>query len=114
MKFVGNWNDSTKFNVGDVVIYTDGCVYHLQKPCNAGITPINTLFWGALSKDAADILIMLVGILEQIDERIPSNISEDCIFLKGTGDKEYIITVDDTGDTPELAVDEVETEGDGE
>ena len=44
---------------------------------------------------------------------IPTNISEDAITLKGSGDNEYLITVDDSGDTPELVATLIEAASDG-
>jgi hypothetical protein len=38
---------------------------------------------------------------------IPTNISDDAITLKDDSDNEYLITVDASGDTPELVVTEI-------
>ena len=38
---------------------------------------------------------------------IPKNLSDDALSLK-TETSEYLITVDDSGDTPELTVTEIE------
>ena len=46
-----------------------------------------------------------------LNEKIPTNISQDAITLKGTGDNEYLITVDDSGDTPDLVVTLITEEG---
>lgn len=106
----GAWDAGTTYDTGDVVYFTDGFVYFLQKPCDAGITPANTLYWGKLGQEAAEVLMILRSVLE----KIPTNINDEGIVLKGTEDAEYLITVDDSGETPELAVDLIEEEGDGD
>lgn len=116
MKLKGTWSPETKYAIGDVVVYPiDNGVYHLQKLCSAGTTPFDSLYWRRLGQEAAEIVIMMMDMFDELFNRIPSNINEESIVLKGTGDAEYIITVDDSGDTPELAVDLIEPEeGDDE
>ena len=46
MTLKGDWSSETTYSVGDVVRWTDGNVYHLQKPCKAGVPPVDTLYWG--------------------------------------------------------------------
>ena len=122
MKFKGAWASDTVYDVGDVVIY-EGLVYHKQKPCAAGIKPIDTLYFGKLSQEASEIVIMLagmfadlfdaVGALDTAVAGIPKNIDDESISLKA-GDNEYLITVDDSGETPELAVELIEAEEEGD
>ena len=102
MKLKGEWDSGTTYDVGDIVRYTDGVMFHLQKPCAAGITPYDTLYWGRCEKDQEALSMMcdmMVGI--------PKNLSDDALSLK-TETSEYLITVDDSGDTPELTVTEIE------
>lgn len=116
MKFKGAWASGTSYDVGDVVTYEDGFVYHKQKPCAAGIKPIDTLFWGKLSQEASGIVNMFADMLNSINTAIasiPANIDDESISLK-SGDNEYLITVDASGDTPELAVELIEEEEDGD
>lgn len=104
MTFKGPWDGTKTYAVGDAVTFTDGGVYHLQKLCKAGTEPIDTNFWGKMSQEASEIVIMLLDVIASI----PNNINDEGIVLKGTDDAEYLITVDDSGETPELAVDLIE------
>ena len=114
MKLKGDYSGGTTYSVGDVVRYTDGEIYHLQKPCKAGTTPVDTFFWSRVEQVVAQcVKLILDGIdmaVAQAEAAIPQNISDEAITLKGTGDAEYLITVDDSGDTPELAVTLIEDE----
>ena len=112
-KFKGPWDPAETYSVGDVVVYTDGFVYHLQHPCPAGTPPVESLWWGKLSQAASEVVIMLSDLLMSMLTSIPKNIDDSGIVLKGTDDAEYLITVDDSGETPELAVTLIEEE-DGE
>ena len=132
MKLKGDFNSATTYDVGDVVCYSDGNVYKLLKPAKAGTTPIDTLFWNRLSKELSEcVLLVMDGVglavvkaetdvaallgtvpegktveeqISEVDGKIPTNISSEAITLTGTGDNEYLITVDDSGETPDLDV----------
>lgn len=104
MTLKGDWDSGTSYSVGDVVRY-DGIIYHLQYACAAGITPKDTAFWGRLSADAEQAASFALDVMALI----PANISDEAITLK-TDDGEYLVTVDDSGDDPELAVTKVEEE----
>jgi len=111
MKLKGTWDPETTYAIGDVVVYpVDNVVYHLQKLCHAGTTPFDSLYWRRLGQEAGEIVIMMMDLFEELFNRIPSNINDESIVLSGTEGRDYIITVDDSGDTPELAVDLIETE----
>jgi len=103
MKMKGDWGSGTSYDIGDVVRY-DNVMYIKQKDCGVGITPKDTLYWGRT--DNQEILSMMADMLNGIatvSASIPDNISDEAITLSTeTGD--YLITVDDSGDTPELAV----------
>ena len=105
MKLKGEWDSGTTYDVGDVVAHEDGFVYHLRKPCPAGTAPVDTLYWAKLEQTLAQAALFVLDIASSI----PKNVSEEAISLK-TDDGEYLITVDDSGDTPELAVTAVEEE----
>ena len=64
MKLTGDYNSGTSYSVGDVVLYTDGVVYHLQRPCSAGTPPVNTLYWGQVSQPLADAVKLIMDALE--------------------------------------------------
>jgi len=148
MKLKGSWAAGTTYDVGDVVRYTNGDVCILQKPCKAGITPLETAFWGradnvttAIVNIAMDAIEMAGGdalalleddltqstagkkaldahqgkVLKELIDAIvvPTNISDDAITLKDESDNEYLITVDASGDTPELVVTAITNESAG-
>lgn len=117
MKLRGTYDSSVTYNVGDVVQFTDGKIYHLQHPALSGIPPTNTLYWGMVGQQLAEAVCLMMDIVEAFDDKlseiaetIPTNINDEAITLKGTGDAEYLVTVDDSGDTPDLAVTLIEEE----
>lgn len=115
MKYKGPYSPDTTYNVGDVVINADGMVCHLQKPCKAGTDPKDTRYWGTVEQQTAQVIIMLADMFAELVSEvatIPKNIDDEGVVLK-SGDNEYLITVDDSGDTPELAVTLIE-EGEGD
>ena len=112
MKLKGAWDAETTYDVGDVVRYSNGDVCILQHPCKAGITPLETKFWGRADGITSAIVNFAMDAIELAELNIPKNISEDAITLKDESENEYIITVDASGDTPELVVTAIEEEGD--
>jgi len=135
MKLKGAWNGETTYDVGDVVRYSNGDVCILQKPCKAGVTPLETKFWGKADDTTTAIVNIAMDAIELanagdlelendltqstagkkaldahqgkvLKEMIPTNIDSSSISLT-TETGEYLITVDDSGDTPELVVTEV-------
>lgn len=113
MKLKGDWDSGTNYDVGDVVRYTNGNVYHLQKPCKAGVPPVDTTYWGLanqLTQEAVCLILDALDIESAKNETIASNLSENALILKSSTEnstKEFIITVDDEG---EITATEVETE----
>lgn len=59
MKYKGAYSAEITYDVGDVVIYTDGLVYHLQKPADAGTPPHNTRYWEMLDKTLAEAVLLI-------------------------------------------------------
>lgn len=117
MKLKGAYDSSETYNVGDVVQYTDGVIYHLQHPASSGTPPTDTLFWGMVDQQLAQAVCLMMDIVEKFNGQlsevaatIPTNISDEAITLKGTEDAEYLVTVDDSGEAPELAVTLIEEE----
>ena len=104
-----NYDGSVTYDVGDIVIYTDNVVYHLQKPCAAGTPPVDTRYWSRTDGTTAEMVLLIRDAIGGL--HIPDNIDDESIVLK-SGDNEYLITVDATGEVPELAVDLIEEEGD--
>jgi len=117
MKLKGAYSDLTTYDVGDVVIFTeDDNVYHLQKPCAAGTKPKDTMFWGKTDERTAETVRLIRDAFDEmkaeIEEEIPKNIDNNAITLS-TETADYLITVDDSGDTPDLVVTAIEEEADG-
>ena len=117
MKFKGAYNQATSYDVGDAVVF-DRWLYHLQKPCKAGTTPTDTLYWGKAEQNIAQTAVMFMDLMEMEDTddeaiiaQIPKNIDDESIVLK-SGDNEYLITVDASGETPELVVELIEPDDD--
>lgn len=117
----GIYSDDASYDVGDVVIDASNAgVYHLQKPCAAGTKPADNRYWGQLNQVAAEIVLLFAGQFADLWEEIatikasiPNNIDDESIALK-SGDNEYLITVDDSGDDPELSVTLIEDEDEGD
>ena len=70
MKFKGAWASGTLYDVGDVVTYEDGFVYHKQKACAAGIKPIDTLFWGKLNQVSAEVVNMISDLFSDLQTAV--------------------------------------------
>ena len=111
----GDYNGGTSYSVDDVVRWTNGEIYTLLEPCSAGTPCTNTLYWGKiLDAGLAGVISMMIDLMnnmETLAATIPTNINDEGIVLKGTEDAEYLITVDDSGDTPDLEVTLIEEEG---
>ena len=122
MKLKGDYNSGTSYSVGDVVRNSEGNFYYLVKPCAAGTTPTDSLYWNRLESplcECAEMILNGVSIADadaeakvsEVEAKIPDNISKDAISLFD-GDTECIITVDASGETPELEVAVATEEGD--
>lgn len=116
MNYKGDYSSGASYNQGDVVVYTDGVAYAAIQAAPAGITPHEERCWARVLQPIQDVVMMFHGAFGGISEaiatveaKIPDNISDEAITLK-TDDGEYLITVDDSGDTPELDVTEIEEE----
>lgn len=120
MKLKGDWNGSATYDADDVVRWENGDIFTLIKPCPAGITPVDTMYWGKVLDPIASVISMMIDLqnslqnsIAAIAQTIPTNIDDEGIVLKGTEDAEYLITVDDSGETPELDVTLIEEEAEG-
>ena len=115
MKLKGDYNALTQYSAGDVVRWTDGTAM-MARETVTGIPPTNTASWERLPQYMWDVVTLIldsIGISIDISKAtLDSRITEDAIALKGAGDepKEYVITVDESGDDPDLAVTEVTEE----
>ena len=77
---------------------------------------ITTAISGAITAGLAeggDIAEAISSAAAAVAETIPDNISHEAITLS-TETADYLITVDDSGETPDLAVTEIEEENEGE
>ena len=111
MNYKGAWSDSTDYEAGDVVVFTDNVAYVAVKNPPAGAIPHDTHFWNRVDQPLQETVIMFKGMFESIANSVPKNIDDEAITLK-TETADYLITVDDSGDTPELEVTAIEEEGD--
>lgn len=111
MTLKGEWSAETTYSVGDVVRYSNGNFYNMVRPGKAGVPCADALYWNILPSPLQECAKMILDITASIDSKIPTNISDEAITLK-TDDGEYLITVDDSGDDPELAVTAITEEGD--
>ena len=100
MKLKGDYTPGTKYEIGDVV-RASGMAFILNKEENG--KPGMDDCWGRLSQEMWDVVDLILSAVMQ---------SEDAIVLRGTEDptKEYLVSIDDSGLTPELAVDLIEGE----
>lgn len=119
MKYKGAYSDGTSYEIGDVVVYTDGVPYCLQSAAVAGSKPHNTLYWDRMTGPVADCVVMFhdmfSGLLSDVAET--KDVVDAVIFDSKTiildssteaSTKKYAITVDDEDG---LAATEIEAEG---
>ena len=108
MNYKGAYDGSTNYSVGDVAVYTDGVPYVMFKDAPAGVPCHDVRFWERVPAPLDEAVVMFHGAFSAV----PKNIDDEGITLK-TETAEYLITVDDSGDTPDLTVTEI-TEEEGE
>lgn len=117
MNYKGAWNEGTDYVIGDVVVFEDNVAYVAVKDPPAGTSPYDTLYFNRVGQPMQEMVTMFHGTLSGLTEAmdsIPTNINDEAIVLKGTEDAEYLITVDDSGETPELSVELIEEESGGD
>lgn len=98
MNLKGDFNPSATYSEGDVVRFQDAG--YVAKEATQGIPPTKDTIWRRLDQDLWDVVDMILDVAAL-------NVTDESIQLK-TDNGEYLITVDDSGDTPELAVEEIE------
>jgi len=119
LSYKGDWTSEKTYEVGDVVVYSDGVVYYLQRPTLTGSTPHDTRCWGRLQAPLAACVLMFhdmfSGLLSDVAET--KDVVDAVIFDNKTiildssteaSTKKYAITVDDEDG---LAATEIEEEG---
>lgn len=70
MNYCGNYNAGTSYNVGDVVVYTDGVPYILLKAAPAGTSCHDTLYWNRVQAPLSDAVLMFHTMLTNINTAI--------------------------------------------
>lgn len=98
MTLKGDYNGGALYSAGDVVRYQDAG--YVAKESATGIPPTVDRVWRRLDQDLWDVVDMILDVAAL-------NVTDESITLK-TDNGEYLISVDDSGDTPELAVEEIE------
>lgn len=123
MKLKGNYSEGTSYNVGDIVIY-DNNVYIKHREGTAG-SPKDTHCWDLLDQNLGDAVMLMMDAIGLATASAGASaeaaleryfINDQTLILKAGEDddeKSYAITVDASGDTPELAVEEVVEEDEG-
>lgn len=101
MTLKGDYNPEVTYDIGDVVRFSNAG-YRLDKEASAGTPPNVDRCWTRLDQSLWDVVDMILDVAV-------TNVSDDGIILKGDNG-EYLISVDDSGETPELAVDLIEEE----
>lgn len=99
MTLKGDFDSGVTYAAGDVVRYQEAG--YVAKEEVTGIPPTVDRCWRRLDQDLWDVVDMILDVAV-------TNVSDDAIVLKGTDDAEYLITVDDSGEEPELSVTEIE------
>lgn len=95
----GDFDSGVTYAAGDVVRYQEAG--YVAKEEVTGIPPTVDRCWRRLDQELWDVVDMILDVAV-------TNVSDDAIVLKGTDDAEYLITVDDSGEEPELAVTAIE------
>lgn len=110
MKLKGDYNSCTSYSKGDVVRWTDGTCME-AKESMTGIPPTDTGRWSRLPQYMWDVVTLILDSIDISKAELDSRITEDTIALKGQGgETDYLLTIDDSGDTPELDIDAVTEE----
>lgn len=116
MTLKGEWDSGTAYEVGDVVRYSNGTFYICVRPTKAGDPCADALYFNPLQSPLAECAKMILDsqgslttAIQAVAQSVPTNIDDDSIVLK-SGDNEYLVSVDASGDTPELAVELIEAE----
>ena len=111
MKLRGDYKPDVQYSAGDVVRWTDGTAM-MAKETVTGVPPTRTQEWERLPQYMWDVVSLILDSIDISKATLDSRITEDAIALKGAGDnpKDYVVTIDESGDDPDLAVTEVTEE----
>lgn len=106
MTYKGTYSDGTSYEVGDVVVFTDGISYCLQKPAPVGTGCHNTIYWSRTIEEVADMVSLFhpfLTALQAVGAETASIVNtmlfdDKTIILKSSteeSNKRYAVTVDD-------------------
>ena len=111
MTLKGDYDPNVTYSAGDVVRYQDAG--YVAKEEVSDIPPTVDRVWRRLGQELWDVVDMILDAMDNAMAVINSRITEESIALK-TDTADYIITVDDSGETPELEVTAIEEEEEAE
>ena len=82
MDLKGIYDGSTQYAVGDVVKNeNDNCWYVLQKPCNAGTSPVDTLYWNRASNVLATAAEMAMDAISVVGSKTETVSGDDPVIV---------------------------------
>lgn len=110
MKLKGNFSADATYDVGDIVVY-DGVPYCKERDGYA-TSPKDTHDWGRVTQPLAEIVMIAMDAVELAQDNLEKHFVNDQTLVLATDDGKYAVTVDDSGDAPELAVEAIEEDGD--
>ena len=110
MTLKGEWSSVASYDASDVARYSNGTIYGCVK-ANTGAPCADALYWNPLSSPLQECAKMILDMVAGIEANIPTNIDDESIVLK-SGDNEYLVSVDASGDDPEVVATLIEEEGD--
>lgn len=64
MQLKGVYLDSVKYSVGDIVLFTDGKVYHMIADAKKGTKPHNNLFWNRVDQKLEEAIVCFMSLQE--------------------------------------------------
>ena len=73
MNYKGAYAGGTSYNVGDVVVYTDGVAYEKIAASGSGVTPHNTRIWRRVIQPMQDVVLMFHTMMTGFSASISSN-----------------------------------------
>ncbi|MBP5726598.1 MAG: hypothetical protein J6Y48_05930 [Clostridia bacterium] len=114
MNYKGTFSADVTYDLGDVVVFEDDKLAYIMIRTGSS-TPHDVRCWERLAQPFQEIVLMFHAMFTAINTetaKIPDNISDEAVTLS-TETADYLITVDDSGDTPELTVTKIEEEGAG-
>lgn len=108
MEYKGSYDANTDYAAGAVVVFSDNVAYHAFKDAPAGIVPHDTHCWERLAQPLNEIVLMFHPILAAAGSVV---FDANTLILGAEGsDDRFAITVDASGDTPDLIVEEITNE----